>query len=68
MTNKNVVRQKLCSFNLYAISYVVTWNLKIIKYSPSTMKTHLTSFDVSVALLFLPEKCQKSMKYDIKNI
>ena len=30
MGHKNVVRQKLSSFNLYAISYAVTWSLKII--------------------------------------
>ena len=56
MGTKIVVRQKLCSLNLYAISYSVTWNLKIMKYSLSTMITH-SLYVITMALLFVPEKC-----------
>ena len=50
MRNKSVVLQKLCLLNLYAISYVVTWNLKLMKYPPSIMITHSSYFEISAAL------------------
>ena len=56
MGHKNVVRQKLSSLSLYAISYAVTWSLKIMKYSPLTMITHSPYFEITVALLFVGEK------------
>ena len=58
MRNKNNVRQKLCSLNLYEISYAVTGSLKIMKYSPSTMITHSRYFEIIVVLLFVPENCE----------
>ena len=57
MGHKNVVRQKLSSLNLYAISYAVTWSLKMMKYSPSIMITQSPYFEITVALLFVAEKC-----------
>ena len=50
MGNKSAPRQKLCSLNLYAINNVVTWTLKIIKYSPSAMITPTFYFEISVTL------------------
>ena len=53
MGNKNLVRQKLCLLNLHSKNNVVTWNLKIMKYSPSAMITPSFYFEIS-ATLFQP--------------
>ena len=50
MGNKNIIRQELCLLNLYAISCVGTWNLKIMKYSLSTMIAHSSFFEINAAL------------------
>ena len=59
MGNKNLVRQKLSSMNLYAKSYAVT-KFDYLYYNEkftSTMVAHPPYFDICVALLVVPEKC-----------